>query len=268
MHDLVITPHLGLRVLNGGLFVSAGRGTHPDRVLDSYELIFVHKGTLSLWEQDRRFDLLAGHALLLWPGRRHRGAEPYAKSLSFYWVHFQLIGRRTRSGLTVPQHARVARVDCLTELFHRFLDDQEAGRLNPLDAALLVLLMLCEVARTPASDMGQGAVLAGRAEAYIASHLTEPLSTGRIARALRVNPDYLNRAFRRVHRTTITEHIHRRRLHDAELLLREGTDSILEVATACGFANVGHFRRVFQRHHGVSPAAYRRLYARTHVNVR
>ena len=67
---------------------------------------------------------------------------------------------------------------------------------------------------------------------------------------------------------TLTEHIHRRRLHDAEALLREGTDSILEVATACGFASVGHFRRVFERYHGLSPTAYRRLYARTHVNIR
>jgi AraC-like DNA-binding protein len=137
-----------------------------------------------------------------------------------------------------------------------------------MDAALRVLLMLCEVARAPAQDPGHGAVLAGRAEAYISSHLAEPLSTRRVAKALRVNPDYLNRAFRRVHRTTITEHIHRRRLHDAEFLLREGTDSVLEVATACGFTNVSHFRRVFQRYHGVSPTAYRGLYARTHVNVR
>jgi AraC-like DNA-binding protein len=268
VQELVLSPRLGLRAHNGGLFVSPGHGTHPDRVLDSYELIFVRQGTLSLWEQDRRFDVQAGQTLLLWPGRRHYGAAPYPKSLSFYWLHFQAPGRPKTSGLSVPQHARVARVDRLTELFHRFLDDQEAGRLDTLDAALLLLLMLREVARGPAADGGQETVLVGRAEAYVSSHLTDPLSTGRIARALRVNPDYLNRAFRRARQMTLTEHIHRRRLHDAEALLREGTESILEVATACGFASVGHFRRVFERHHGLSPTAYRRLYVRTHVNIR
>lgn len=268
MDHFALSSNTGLRALNGGLFVSGGHGTHPDRVLDSYELIFVRKGTLSLWEQDRRIDVLAGQSLLLWPGRRHRGAAPYPKSLWFYWVHFQLTGRRGKVGLSVPQHTRVARVDCLTELFHRFLDDQEAGRLGVLDAALLVQLMLCEVGRAPAEEAGHSTVLAGRAEAYVSSHLAEPLSTSRIAKALRVNPDYLNRVFRRAQRMTITEHVHRRRLRDAELLLREGTNSILEIATACGFATVGHFRRVFQRYHGVTPAAYRKLYARTHVNVR
>jgi AraC-like DNA-binding protein len=268
MQDLVVAPRLGVRVQNAGLFVSPGQGTHPDRVLDSYELIFVRTGTLSLCEQNRRFDVRAGETLLLWPERRHYGAAPYPKSLSFYWLHFQLPGRPSKSGLNVPQHAHVARVDRLTELFHRFLDDQETGRLDALDAALLLMLMLCEVARAPAGNAGPGIVLVGRAEAYISSHLREPLSTGRIARALRVNPDYLNRTFHRARQMTLTEHIHRRRLHDAEALLRDGTDSVLEVATACGFASVGHFRRVFERYHGLSPTAYRKLYARTHVNIR
>jgi AraC-like DNA-binding protein len=162
----------------------------------------------------------------------------------------------------------VARIDRLTELFHRFLNDQESGMLGPLDAALQVSLMLCEVARAPAADTAQSSVLAGRVEAYVSRHLAQPLSTGRIAKALRVNPDYLNRAFRRVRQMTITEHIHQRRLHDAELLLRESPDSVLELATTCGFTSISHFRRVFARHHGVSPSAYRKLYARTHVNVR
>jgi hypothetical protein len=51
VQDLVLSPRLGLRAHNGGLFVSPGHGTHPDRVLDCYELIFVRQGTLSLWEQ-------------------------------------------------------------------------------------------------------------------------------------------------------------------------------------------------------------------------
>ncbi len=268
MRPFILAPHLGLRVLNGGLFISEGRGTHPDRTLDSYELIFVRSGTLSLWEGNRRFDVLAGHTLLLCPGRRHRGAAPYGKTLSFYWVHFQLEGRQKRSGLAVPQHAPVARVDCMSELFHRFLDDQESGRLRPLDASLQVMLMLCEAARTTDNGAGQGVVLTGRVEAYVSTHLAQPLSTGIVAKALKVNPDYLNRTFRRVRQMTVTEHIHRRRLHDAKLLLREGIDPISEIAATCGFADVGHFRRVFQRYQGVSPTAYRKLCVRTHVNVR
>lgn len=268
MQVLLVAPRLGLRVHNGGLFVSPGQGVHPDRILDSYELIFVRKGMLSLWEQDRRFDVHAGESLLLWPGRRHYGATPYPRGLSFYWLHFQVADRAKAPEIKVPQHARVARVERLTGLFHRFLDDQESQCLDSMDAALLLLQMLREVARAPNGNAARETVLVGRTEAYISSHLTEPLSTGRIARALRVNPDYLNRAFHRARRMTLTEHIHRRRLHDAEALLREGTGTVLEIANACGFTSVGHFRRLFERHNGLTPTAYRKLHARLHVNIR
>jgi AraC-like DNA-binding protein len=268
MDQLPMTPHPGLQVVRGGLFISNGKGTHPDRILNDHELIVVRKGTLSIWEDDVRFDVPPGHALLLFSGRRHRGAAPFGRNLSFYWIHFTTDKRRSRPLLSIPQFVRVPRADCVAELFHRYLDDQESERLTPLYSALLVLQILCEVARAPEVPDVQGAVLAGRAEAYVSGHLAEKLSTARIARALRVNPDYLNRTFHKVRHMTMTEHIHRRRLADAVAMLRETTDTIAEIAGACGYLQPGHFRRMFQRYHGLSPAAYRRLMARAFVNVR
>jgi len=267
---LSLTPNLGIEVISCGLFVSSGRGTHPDRVLDSYELIVVRKGTLSIWENEARFDVPPGHALLLYPGRRHRGAAPFGRELSFYWIHFVVRHDGSQGNcLQVPQYVRVQRPECVAELFHRYLDDQEARRLDPLYSALLLLQMLCEVSRGPlGAKNARGTVLAGRAEAYVTRHLAEKLSTARIARALRVNPDYLNRAFRAVHRMTMTEYIHRRRSTDAAGMLRDTADAITEIASACGYASVGHFRRMFERYHGVSPGSYRRLMARAYVNAR
>ncbi len=268
MDELELGKAPALRAHNGGLFVSPGSGLHPDRVIESHELIFVRRGTLHLSEEQRDFAVGEGQALLLWPGRRHRGTQPYVKGLSFYWIHFELVSQRHAPSLVVPQLARVARPDRLAELFHRFLDDQDSGRLGVLDAELLLLLMLCEVARRPEAGSDRGSVLAARAETYVASHLTDSLSTSRIARALRVNPDYLNRVFRRMHGQTLTEYLHRRRLREARLLLRDSTASVAEVGAACGIGEVGYFRRLFRRYEGISPAAYRRLYARTHVTVR
>jgi two-component system response regulator YesN len=129
--------------------------------------------------------------------------------------------------------------------------------------------ILLEVRRDPIEvEAPRGSVLAGRAEAYIINHLADRLSTARIARALRMNPDYLNRVFRKVHGTTMTEYLHRRRLADATKLLRESTDSVAEIASACGYATVAHFRRMFERFNGLSPREYRRLHARAFVNAR
>ena len=268
MDLLSVTPRIGLEVLSCGLFISNGQGRHPDRVLSTYELIVVRQGTLSILEDDVRFEVEPGHALVLFPGRRHRGTSRFPPELSFYWIHFTAKAYRQRQRLAIPQLVKVARPHCVAELFHRYLDDQEARRLDPLYASVLLLQILCEVVRPPEQVQGSGAALSGRAEAYVAHHFSEKLSTARIAHALRVNPDYLNRTFRKLRNMTLTEHIHRRRLQDACAMLRETADSISEVAVACGYPDPGYFRRVFKRYHGTSPAAYRRLMARAYVNVR
>ncbi|MES1174243.1 MAG: AraC family transcriptional regulator [Myxococcales bacterium] len=263
-------PNLGIKVGPCGLFISSGRGTHPDRVLNDYELIVVRKGSLSIWENDVRFEVPPGHALVLYPRRRHRGATPFGRDLSFYWIHwvFKQPGKAAGT-LEIPQLVRLQRPEYVTELFHRFLDDQASHRLAPYDAALGLLQILSEVGRAPLSATeASGNSLVGRAEAHIIRHMAEPLSTARLARALRINPDYLNRAFRKVHGMTITEYLHRRKLQDAAMLLRESTDSIAEIASACGYGTPVHFRRMFQRFNGVTPRDYRRLHARAFVNAR
>jgi AraC-like DNA-binding protein len=270
MDHLQLDINLGLKVVSGGLFVSSGAGTHPDRVLDNYELIVVRKGTLSIWEDDVRFDVPAGHALLLHAGRRHRGAEPFGADLSFYWIHFvPSLSSSQEHRLEIPQLTRVQRLACVAELFHRFLDDQEARQLDPLYSALLLAQILCEVGRQkPQAVPVRGSALVGRAEEYVTRHLAEKLSTADVARALRINPDYLNRLFRATHQVTFTEYIHRRKLTDAAGMLRDTTDAVAEIASSCGYRSAGHFRRIFARYHGVAPGEYRRLMARAFVNAR
>jgi AraC-like DNA-binding protein len=261
------------RAQNAGLFVSRGEGVHPDRVIDSHELIFVREGVLSVREEERPFEVEAGQSLILRPRRRHEGTEPYPPDLSFYWVHFVVDdGGEVDAGATVrvPKHTTVGRPDHLAELFRRFLDDQEAGRLRPVPADLLLMLMLCEVSESygaEASAEDNAAVLAGRADAHIRTHFHAPLSTSGLARELGCNPDYLGRVFRRVYGKTPTEAIHWRRLRHARRMLLEGDRNVEEISRTCGFRDVRYFRRLFKRHEGMTPLAFRRLYAQMHVNT-
>ncbi len=268
--DLTLVRKPWVKLVSCGLFISSGKGRHPDRILNSFELIVVRKGTLAIWENDVRFDVPAGHSLLLYPGRRHRGATPFGRDLSFYWIHFELNRSRARQrGLVVPQFVMLQRPNCVAELFRRYLDDQEAQRIDPFYANLLLMQMLCEVARKPLETAtSRGAALAERAEIYVTRHLAKELSTARIANALRLNPDYLNRAFREARNMTLTEYIHRRKIEDASSMLRDTTDSEAEIASAYGFKSPGYFAHLFKRYRGVTPQAYRQLMARAYVNAR
>lgn len=256
---------------NAGLFVSRGQGIHPDRTLQTFELIFVREGSLYLEEDGRSFEVRGGETLLLWPERRHRGAQPFGAGLSFFWVHFSVqdLGSPENT-FQVPQHARVARPDHLTLLFRRLIDDQESLGIQLLSASLTVLLMLHEVAasvQTPASVNPSRILLAGRADALIRARFHEPLSAAVLARELHCHPDYLGRVFRQTYRQTLTEAIHRRRLQQARALLLESTDPVEVVAHRCGFEEAGYFRRLFKRQEGLSPRAFRQTYARLHVNT-
>ncbi len=286
-----------VRAHNAGLFICRGSGRHGDRVIDSHELIFVRQGELAIYEEQDRFRLRAGETLLLRPGRRHGGTEDYPSGLSFYWVHFEVIAeaggprkvgataqrvrkgrgaalsaRRKGSGvLDVPRYGRVARPDQLAELFHRFLNDQEAGRLTPLGADLLLLLMLQEAAdrRVPveATDSA-GAALAAQANRLIRTRFHEPLQTSTVAQALDCNPDYLGRVYQRAYGYTVTEAIHRARLKEARALLVESEQNVAQIARSIGYGDPGYFRRVFHRQQGTSPRAYRRMHARLHINTK
>jgi AraC-like DNA-binding protein len=258
-----------------GLFVSAGIGSHPVRVVDSYEIILVDRGCLEMFEEDRRFSLGPGDALLLTPGRQHGGAAPYPRDLAFYWLHFHLRGRGRRrtaaaGTLSVPPVVHLADPNRLRVLFRRYLDDRESGAFTPLVGSLLVLLMLAEMAADPGASTGAaGLRLAQLAKAHIDVHAADPgLGAGSLARALGCNPDYLGRVFRQCFGQTLTAAIHRRRLQLAADQLLTTPRTIAEVAADCGYADMAFFRKRFRRLHGVNPAAFRRLYRQWHTNSR
>ena len=267
---------LPLRAHNAGLFVSRGQGTHPTRVIDSHELIFVRAGTLEMFEGSRRFAVRAGETLHLWPGQKHGGTANYPADLSFYWIHFSIATpdrkrSRCRPNLVVPQCARVARPDRLTELFRRFLDDQESGQSTRLSGALLIALMLEATAESHASGRAAPsdslAALAARAEAWLLTRFHTPISASDVATGLSCNPDYLGRVFRKARGSTLTDAINLHRMRQARKLLMESGLNVDQVARACGFREAGYFRRVFRRAEGMTPLAFRRLYARVHVNT-
>lgn len=270
MNDLIMCCRLPVAAKNAGLFISRGKGEHPDRVISTYELIFVTRGTLSIVEGTERFDVSSGEILLLWPHRRHKAASQFDPLLQFYWLHFDLCDQAGDLRLLIPQHVTIRRQDHLTSLFRRFLDDQEGQVLSPLSANLLVMLMLAEVAASSRDDavtQENESALASRVNVIIRTHYHEKLTTRAVAAVLHRNPDYLGRVYRNVYGFTITDAINSCRLKHARRLLLESEARVEDIAAQCGYSDAGYFRRLFKRSEGISPRRFRQLHARVHVNT-
>jgi len=267
-----------IEALNAGLFVSPGFGMHAVRVIDSYELIFVTQGRLDMFEEDRPFPLVRDQTLLLSPGVRHGGLLPYTPDVNFYWVHFRVKDFPLQPAwVSVPKVATIRTPDALTELFCRFISDQESGILDPLGAAHLVSLMLCAISEDAVEEGGQRAragggdeqaALAASVQGYIDAHFPKPITTSTIAAALRYNPDYLERVFRTRTKMSILDALHQKRINVARASLHnEAGKNINEIAFECGYSDPGYFRRMFKRLTGLTPREFRTLYARTHINT-
>jgi AraC-like DNA-binding protein len=263
---------LKFEACNAGLFVSPARGIHPERIIDSYELILVRSGTLVLGEDTTVFALEQGDTLVLWPGRVHRGVAPYAPNTSFYWVHFYLGAKppeRRDDGASIPQHCRLPEPLRLTELFLRFLDDQERHRLEKDYASTLVKLMLLEIALQNSPHFSaemRSQNLAIQAQTLITRSFREPLSTSLIARKLHRNPDYLGRIYRQTYGCNPTEGIHRARMKHAKNLLLLTSMNVDEIAVACGYEDSDYFRKVFRRFFDMQPRRFRALHVKQHLN--
>jgi AraC-like DNA-binding protein len=269
---LRLSDALRVEACNAGLFVSPAQGIHHGRVIDSYELILARTGTLVLSEETTVFALEQGDALILWPGRFHRGVAPYAPNTSFYWVHFFLRGDAPDPGVegsVIPQHCRLPEPLRLMELFLRFLDDQERNRLERHYASTLVRLMLLEIALQYSphfSAASQSQNLAIQAQTLITRNFREALSTSLVARKLHCNPDYLGRVYRQTYGCNPTEGIHRARMKHAKNLLLLTSMNVNEIAVACGYEDADYFRKVFRRFFDMQPRRFRTLHARQHLN--
>ncbi len=262
--------------LNGGLFVSPGFGIHAKRIIDSYELIFVTQGRLDIFEAERTFHLVRNQTLLLYPGVHHGGLLPYTDDVNFYWAHFRLLAAVCSDTiLTVPKVASVRDPEGLTELFCRFISDQELGILDRCGASQLIALMLCMVGESreqkrsvPGQARERRSALVDAVCSYIAAEYHRPIKTSVIAQELRYNPDYLERVFRTQEGMSIVEAIHRKRISVAGALLHHDVRrNINEIGYQCGYSDPGYFRRMFKRFTGLTPREFRSLYAYTHINT-
>jgi AraC-like DNA-binding protein len=256
---------IGLTVENGGFFTSMGRGKHPERMLESFELIMVVSGKLKLREEERRFTLGPGEALLLWPGRHHRGIGRLPAGLQFYWVHFRRDAPQHEDEhhieLQVPQNVKLARPDRMEELFRRFLDDQLPGRSDALRASAYLILMLAEMRTTqhagkPAKKISR---LASRVDTFIKTNFHKPIHPAEIATKFNLNVDYVGRLYKQSFGITLTEAIRRRRLKRAREHLLHSDANMNEIAHECGFGSSTYFRRSFKQCEGISPTRWRAL---------
>lgn len=252
-----------IHFLNGGKFISRGRGRHPTRVIDSVELILVISGKLSIFELENEFFVKEGEFLFLYPDRQHGGLADYPKNLSFFWGHFRA-GEKFLAPF--PQYGSAARPESFSEYFELLLAEQRV-RDNEKTCDLLLEILLNETTRIPTPYEADQSRLAEEARQIIKLRFSDNISTADIARELGCNADHLGRVFHNNYGVSIVESLNATRLEKCASLLRSGPGSIKEIAYACGFNDPAYFRRRFFSHFSLRPSQYRKLHSNIRINT-
>lgn len=96
-----------------------------------------------------------------------------------------------------------------------------------------------------------------RVQDYLINHIAESVLVDELAKVAGVSTRELNRSFKEATGLTPIQYHQRLKMELATTLLPNRSLSIEEIAFKCGFEDVRHFRRLWQRHFGMSPSASR-----------
>lgn len=134
----------------------------------------------------------------------------------------------------------------------RHLSDAEA------DAYFSILKMIGEHISNDTTITQSDESIGTLVKYYVKNNLTRKLTLTDIAWNLHCSTVTLTEHFRAEFGITIMEYVTRKRMELAEKLLLSTAEPLREVAVASGFSDVEYFSRTFKKHHGISPAAWRK----------
>jgi AraC family transcriptional regulator len=142
-----------------------------------------------------------------------------------------------------------------------------AGAVTDVEASTLAHLLVRHLLRWygsgpglrgepgPAGELRPGAV--DVVAEYTRAHLADVITLDGLAGAVSLSPYHFARSFRATTGMTphafVTEH----RLMVARDRLQRGNASVTGIALSVGFSNISHFRRLFRRRYGLTPAGLR-----------
>lgn len=254
--DLVVTA--------AGFDFRHGRDFVIDRPLGSRDWLFAYFTTaIRLIDQDGERAHAAGTGILYPPGQRqwYRGD---AAGFANHWFHME-------GAAVAPLVAVVALpiglvFQCPPERIALPLRSLAGERFRALPhwniacSGLVreVLVAAARAAMPPAHGIPAALVerlhdLRARVHAQLAHRWT----VASMSKSIGLSPSRFASVYREVHGASPFDDLIAARIERAQWLLSVGQTPVVEVAATIGFADVGHFSRIFRSRVGCSPRAYR-----------
>ena len=163
-------------------------------------------------------------------------------------------------GKSRPEGLRELRSPDIKIIFARLLAEAKyGGTEKKLGMESLVISAFSKMLRLP-DFTDNKPVWQKQLKELLYAHYDQNMSLTDIAAQLQLHPVYLSQQFPKLFHCTLSEYVRRIKIEKAtERLMAGDVDSLTELAYSCGFADQSHFIRIFKKHTGLTPLAFRKL---------
>lgn len=242
---------------NMGYFTGANDWTHPSRIIDTYEIIFITKGTVYIREGDTDYILERGDMLIMRPNVRHYGTKS-SSDCAFYWLHFKL-----DNGSVISNRYIKTKDHYNYELLFRKLNHLATISKSPnLVECELALLLLDK------SDKFTDDKLFFEVQDFIKTNIALAPTVDSIAKKFSYSPDYLSKIFIKNTGVSLKKYIDSERNAFIKSMLINTNLQIKEIASVASFIDDGALTKFFKYNNKVSPTEFRSRYYATHTNTK
>lgn len=228
---------------------------------DSFLLMFIQRGTLTLEYDGKTENAVSGDFILLDCYRPHiYYSNTGWESLWLHFdgpvarAHYELITRKFGHIFTLSTPYPV--LDKMAALYRTFLRSTPAkeAMISKLITDILTLLLLYTPSISSSSDHAR---IIKDILCYIQGHYTENISVQQLADRARLSQYHFSRIFKKETSFSPHEYIRNIRINTAKYLLKTTRRPIKDICFDTGFSNVSVFCTAFKKMTGLTPAEYR-----------
>lgn len=247
-----------LKINNCGGFEGLRKSTvkRPRGRLD-YQLIYVKRGKLFI-HKDGETLTLGQNALWLYRPKEVQDYSVGDEETDYLWIHFTGSAVEEMLSFFEKSPVYVENFNEMERFCHSFYTDyRTGGRFNELyyEGALISLLGSLEGRLKPERQTDFDKIRP--ALAHIEKCFPARPDNGELARTACMSKYHFIKCFEKALGMTPQQYITKSIMEKSRMLLRTTSYSISEIADLLGVEDALYFSRMFKKHHGVSPKAYR-----------
>ncbi|RKN79207.1 AraC family transcriptional regulator [Paenibacillus ginsengarvi] len=258
---------------------------HFSRSFGLYDVLFVKTGCIYMAEDNREYEVRAGHILTLEPDKTHVGYRATEEDTELYWVHIKhdfakssvaaeqipwsLVLRKgtdsdrepVKRPVYIPKFGKLELeqawplLDDMVRLHDR-LAVESVLRLQLRFTELLAHLQ--ELVSLTRAESRSGK-LAAAVASYLRKHEQLPFAAEQLEKQFHYNLDYISRCLKRHTGMSPLEYLRHVRIERARRLLEQPEElTVRQIAEMVCIPDPNYFSRLFRKETGVSPAVYRK----------